>query len=308
MLLFHATAAAPAQQQQSAQLDLSPDWAAGGETECVLKFAHCLKAHTLTARKECEAGFDGCVKRVAELQAKELATAAKEVNAKVDAVAPKSPLHYVASQGPTKVAYFMQDPVATSVRQGLEQEHAIAGLEQGHICKAYGAPTCLFQQLRMTADDVPTEEQLDEAQSADILVVPSTLLHAWDESNMTDHIGRLLPKNFKGGNKGPTRVLYWRDGAPSKAPSAQAQQGFDLLMGHQINAAIINPIPFTSARALFGEDAEAAADKITTPLNERRGNAIAIINGRCDADSLRDQCLAGSEESPQLLHSWPALP
>ena len=28
--------------------------------------------------------------------------------------------------------------------------------------------------------------------------------------------------------------------APSKAPSAQAQKEFDLLMGHQINAAIIN--------------------------------------------------------------------
>ena len=282
LLGLHATAGAPAQQ---AVLDLSPDWAAGGETECVLKFAHCLKAHSLSGRKDCEAGFDGCSKRVADMQAKELAVAAKEnLEAKVSAHERSSALHYVASQGPTKIAYFMQDPVATS----LMEDDSIAGLEQGHICKAYGAPDCLFQKLRMTAEDLPTEAQLKEAQSADILVVPSTLLHAWDKANMTGHNSKILPR--RGGQQTQTRVLYWRDGS-RPAPSAEAQGEFDMLMGHQINAAIINPIPFAGARALFGERAEAAAERITTPLNERRGNAIAIIHGRCDADSLRDQYL-----------------
>lgn len=281
--LLRAATAAPAQQA----LDLSPDWSAGGETDCVLKFAHCLKAHQTMGRKDCEGGFDGCISRAKDVDAKRLAGTAKEnFESTVSSAESANSLHYVSSQGPTKVAYFMPDTVAG--HESLAADDSLAGLEQqGHICKAYGAPDCIFQRMRMAVDNLPTNQQLDESQGADILIVPSTLLHEWDASNMTGHKTKILPSRNGGG---PTRVLYWRDGS-RPAPSTEAQGQFDLLMGHQINAAIINPIPFAGPRDLFGEHAEAAAERITTPLNERRGNAIAIVNGRCDADSLRDQYL-----------------
>jgi hypothetical protein len=200
-----------------------------------------------------------------------------------------------------------------------------AGWGSGANCAFCGAPSCTWKRVNLpNCPDLqncgpPTEATHAQTNGADVVIVPVQVALAYAENAYPNNI----TMNFASDGSNPTaerhmdelrgyrlkeeylptrpavRILYWRESYDYVLP-IKMQEQFDMLMGHQYFAHIIQPSFLKSARDIFFEvppSANKEEEKAVwreairrreKPIHERPGMAVSIIS-HCDSTSLRSQ-------------------